>query len=228
MEVSKLIREIEEYITLYLLPKKQNNNGNLKNNAVDKNNFGLGSVYISEVSDSNGMLEAVLEHCDEDTLDELINTYGEESEIGQYIRRKRVLDYTKVSCELNTIERTLETHLKDAKHGGNPFYEAICRHLDRLGYKSDADFYNSISMPRQQFSRLRDANSTLSKKTVIWIIVGLKLDYVQACDLLQKGGYNFRKNDMRDVVLTYILRNTTYDLDTVNLVLDHFGIAPLC
>lgn len=116
----------------------------------------------------------------------------------------------------------------DGLWGGILSIEAICRHLDRLGYKSDADFYNSISMPRQQFSRLRDANSTLSKKTVLWIIVGLKLDYVQACDLLQKAGYNFRKNDMRDVVLTYIFRNTTYDLDTVNLILDHFGIAPLC
>lgn len=228
MEVSKLIRELEEYIALYSFPKKQNKNVNLKNNAIDKTDIRLGSVYISEVSESNDMLDAVLEHCDEDALDELINTYGEESEIGQYIRRKRVLDYTKVCCELNTIERKLETHLKDAKHGGNPFYESICRHLDRLGYKSDADFYNAIGMPRQQFSRLRDANSTLSKKTVLWIIVGLKLDYVQACDLLQKGGYHFRKNDMRDVILTYIFRNTTYDLNTVNLILDHFGIAPLC
>lgn len=88
MEVSKLIKEIEEYITLYLPPKKQNNNGDKK--AVDINNFGLGSIYISEASDSNGMLDAVLEHCDEDTLDELINTYGEESEICQYIRRERL------------------------------------------------------------------------------------------------------------------------------------------
>lgn len=228
MEVAELIREIEEYITLYPLLRKRNNNRNIKNNVVDKNNFGLRAVYISETSDSKGMLDAVLEYCNEDILDELINTYGEESEIGQYIRRKRAFDYTKVSCELNTIERPLEAHLRDAQHGGNPFYEAICKHLDRLGYKSDADFYNSISMPRQQFSRLRDVNSTLSKKTVLWIIVGLKLDYVQARDMLQKGGYTFRKNDMRDVILTYIFRNTTYDLDTVNLILDHFGIEPLC
>ncbi|HBA69854.1 MAG TPA: hypothetical protein DCZ40_10940 [Lachnospiraceae bacterium] len=228
MEVSKLIREIEEYVTLYPLPKKQNNNGNLKDYIVGKNNLCLGAVYISKASNIKGMLDAVLGHCGEDILDELLNTYGEESEIGQYIRRKRALDYTKVSCELNAIERTLETHLKKARHGGNPFYEAICGHLDRLGYKSDADFYNSIGMSRQQFSRLRDANSTLSKKTVLWIIVGLKLDYVQACDLLRKSGYNFRKNDMRDVILTYIFRNTTYDLDTVNFVLAHFGIAPLC
>lgn len=97
MEVSKLIREIEEYVTLYPFPKKQNNNGNLNNNAVDKNNFGLGTVYISEASDSDGMLDAVLEHCSEDTL-----------------------DYTKVTCELNTIEISLETYLKDAEHRGTP------------------------------------------------------------------------------------------------------------
>ena len=83
-------------------------------------------------------------------------------------------------------------------------------------------------MPRQQFARLRDANNTLSKKTVLWIIVGLKLNYPDANDLLQKAGYFFRKNDMRDVILTYIFRNTTYDLDMVNQVLDHFGLASLC
>ena len=33
---------------------------------------------------------------------------------------------------------------------------------------------------------------------------------------------------MRDVILTYIFRNTTYDLDMVNQVLDHFGLASLC
>lgn len=228
MLVSKIIEEIEEYIAVYLCPKKTGSGAPLIKYTADSKMPDMDFLYMSETDGSRGMLDAVLEHCDEDTLDELVNIYGEESEIAQYIRRKRAFDYTKVSCELNTIEQSLEMHLKDARHGENPFYETICKHLDRLGYKSDADFYNSISMPRQQFSRLRDAGSTLSKKTVLWIIVGLKLDYAQACDLLQKGGYHFRKNDMRDVILTYIFRNTTYDLDMVNLVLDHFGIAPLC
>ncbi len=228
MVVSKIIEEIEEYIAIYPFPKKMSSGASLTKYTANSKKTDIDFLYMSEKNESGSMLDAVLEHCDEDTLDELVNTYGEESDIAQYIRRKRAFDYTKASCELNSIEQSLERHLKEARHGGNPFYEAICKHLDRLGYKSDADFYNSISMPRQQFSRLRDANSTLSKKTVLWIIVGLKLDYAQACDLLQKGGYHFRKNDMRDVILTYIFRNTTYDLDMVNLILDHFGIEPLC
>lgn len=229
MVVSKIIEEIEEYIAIYYpFPKEKGSGALHAKHLAESKESDMGSLYISEADEDGGMLDAVLEHCDEDALNELVNTYGEESEIAQYIRRKRAFDYIKVTCELNSIEQSIEMHLKDASHMGNPFYEAVCRHLDRLGYKSDADFYNSISMPRQQFSRLRDAGSTLSKKTVLWIIAGLKLDYAQACDLLQKSGYHFRKNDMRDVILTYIFRNTTYDLDMVNLVLDHFGIAPLC
>ena len=39
--------------------------------------------------------------------------------------------------------------------------------MKRIKYENDTDFYNFISIPRQQFARLRDANNTLSKKTVL-------------------------------------------------------------
>lgn len=173
------------------------------------------------------MLEAILDHCDNETFDELIQTFGEDSPIAKLIYRRNQAKRMP-RMEYPDLEQSIEQLLHEARRQNNPFYADVCKYMDRLGFKTDADFYNSISMPRQQFARLRDAGHVLSKKTVLWIIVGLRLNYAEASDLLQKAGYNFRKNDARDVVLAYIFRNTAYDLDLVNRVLDHFDLPVLC
>lgn len=232
METEKFIKELEHYLSFFKTNEPFEAKAKSGKRTYSKQADLLRqecefALYAAEHTGQNAVIEAILDHCDENTLDELVQSYGEDSPIAQMIRRKRASAYQKVACELDVIGPSLERGLRDAKYG-NPFYESVCKHLNRLGYKTDADFYNAISMPRQQFARIRDAANTLSKKTVLWIIVGLRLNYVQANDLLQKAGYHFRKNDMRDVVLTYILRNTTYDLDMVNHILDHFDLVPLC
>lgn len=228
MQIDQLIGEIETYLSLYDFSDAPRRASPQKFVSP----FGVkplkNAAFLTEGGARDELIDALLARCDTEALDELADEYGEDSPVAQMIRRKQALAYNKVACELGAIEKTLEQTLHDAKYGGNPFYEAVCKHIDRLGYPSDAAFYRSISMPRQQFARLRDAANTLSKKTVLWIIVGLRLDYPQACDLMQKAGYHFRKNDMRDVIISYILRNTVYNLDMVNQVLDHFELAPLC
>lgn len=233
MQQTQLIKEIELYLSVYDFKKssgshtpKNNPKNNLHQQNMDINNAIAKLSYAKEKdADYSDMLNSVLEHCTPEVLDEVISAYGEDSELAQIIRRKNAERYRKVTCEVDKLEKPIAEKLRDSKYE-NPFYEAICEHMERLGYKTDADFYNSISMPRQQFARLRDPSNNLSKKTVLWIIVGLRLDYPRASDLLQKAGYSFRKNDMRDVILTYIFRNTIYDLDMVNQILDHFGVDP--
>lgn len=228
MYIKSMIDEIETYFRLFPFENER------KQVAPAQNPFGVlsggfhdkGFRFASEEKEKEVLLQH-LERMDEEAIDQLIDVLGEESFLAQTIRRKRAYEYSKVPCELDDIEKSLISELKSAKAEGNLFYQTICYHIDRLGYKSDAEFYNSINMPRQQFSRLRDVSNTLSKKTVLWIIVALQLDFEQANDLLQKAGYRFRKGDMRDVILMYILRNTTYDLYEVNQVLAHFGVAPL-
>lgn len=172
------------------------------------------------------LLQSVLAHCDDDAFDELLEEYGDDSAIGQAIRKKRAEDYAKVMCDPAVVAKNIEEDLASVKKV-NPFYDSVIAHMERLGFPTDADFYNSIGMPRQLFAKIRDASNNLSKKTVLWIVVGLKLDYPQASDLVRKAGYTFRKGDMRDVVLSYILRNTKYDLFSVNEILDHFGLEVL-
>lgn len=231
MEVRQIIHEIDTYLLLYpikiekppVLPAGIQHSGLLKTGAT------LDGMHFDDVSKRNENLERLIENCSEELLDELVQTLGEDSPLARIIQTKKAGDSMhKVACDYQMLQQSIEAALKQSKRGGNPFYDDVCKYMKRLGFENDSDFYNSISMPRQQFARLRDANNTLSKKTVLWIIVGLKLNYPDANDLLQKAGYFFRKNDMRDVILTYIFRNTTYDLDMVNQVLDHFGLASLC
>lgn len=229
MLINSVIEELETYLSLFpIKAEKRSAPCKTADFHPGKNSMGLAFVsHFSEAQEAQDDLYSQLENMDEASLDQLVEEQGEESPVSQLIRRKRADTYSRVSCDLEGIEENLQKEIKKAKAEGNPFYQTICDHIDRLGYKSDADFYNSINMPRQQFSRLRDASNTLSKKTVLWIIVALRLDYDQAADLLQKAGYRFRKGDMRDVILMYIFRNTTYDLYEVNQVLEHFGLAPL-
>ena len=196
MDSKKLIEEIELYLSLYPCDFFGNDHRSSLHPAATKpiiDKMGVSCFSVS--SEFNDMLYDILTHCDSETLDELVDIYGDESPIAKMIRKKSMASQAKVTCQLDTMKKALEAQLDNTMHKDNPFYKALCLHLDRLGYKSDAEFYNKIGMPRQQFSRLRDAGNNLSKKAVLWIVVGLRLDYSQACDLLQKAGYHFRKND---------------------------------
>lgn len=231
MKADQIIREIDTYLSVYpiKLEKPPITFPGTQHRDLSKAVIPLNGMRLADISGRDENLEKLIEHCSEEMLEELVNTFGEDSPIANIIKRKKAEALRRrTACDYDTIQKSLEEALKQSKKSGNPFYEDVCKYMKRIGFENDSDFYNSISMPRQQFARLRDANNTLSKKTVLWIIVGLRLNYHDANDLLQKAGYFFRKNDMRDVILTYIFRNTTYDLDMVNQVLDHFGLASLC
>lgn len=231
MEVRRIINEIDTYLSLYpiKIEKLPVFPADIQRSSLLNAAMTLNGMHLADESKRDENLERLIENCSEEMLDELIQTLGEDSSLAGIIRRKKAeASAHKAACDYQTLQQSIEAALKQSKRGGNPFYDDVCKYMKRLGFENDSDFYNSISMPRQQFARLRDASNTLSKKTVLWIIVGLKLNYPDANDLLQKAGYFFRKNDMRDVILTYIFRNTSYDLDMVNQVLDHFGLASLC
>lgn len=229
MRKEQIIQDLETYFSIFRIEEHSaTDNWQQPSCSESRPVYRFLTMNVSENMDSEEMLKSVLDHCDEETLDELIQTYGEESPIAQMIRRKNAAEYNRIACDVRLVEGEIKKAVEKSRYEGNPFYESVCRYMDKKGFKNDADFYNSISMPRQQFARLRNAANTLSKKTVLWIIVGLRLDYKEAGDLLQKAGYHFRKNDMRDVILMYIFRNTTYDLDMVNQVLEHFQLPPLC
>lgn len=125
--------------------------------------------------------------------------------------------------DLNKIAKSLELSEESAES----LYCFLGRHMEAAGFTSDSGFYNSIGMSRQTFSRLRYRDNIFSKQNILLIAVGLGLGYKDAVELLRLAGYSFRPEDKRDIILTYIFRNMSYDLPLVNEILEHFGQKPL-
>lgn len=178
----------------------------------------------NSMSDSE-LLLAVLENCNEEVLLELENQFGKKSKISEIIREKIRRGSCSKGKTAESAIMTLESMLKESEHTGNKLYSLICEYMDKKGFKTDADFYNSISMSRQNFARIRNNVSNIGKETVLWIICGLGLNYIQSYQVLSTAGYAFKLSDKRDVVISYIIKNVdNYNLNMVNDVLYHFGL----
>lgn len=237
-----LIREIDTYMSSYsfdnsekfrMLRVKQficdllnGNDVRLAKKELFGNRFAEHLKSNNSMSDAE-MLIAVLQSCNEEILLDLEKEFGEKSRITKIIREQIRKVPNKSSVADDSIT-TIESMLQESEKHRNTLYSLICKYMAEKGFESDAQFYNSISMSRQNFARIRN-NSNVGKRTVLWIIVGLKLDYHQAKEILKTAGYAFKNNDKRDVLVSYILKNLeNYDIDTVNDLLYHFGLPPFC
>lgn len=234
MKISDLISELELYRSLCLVDKERGSSYEYARNKIADVSGIKAASYMDAPSQGDkdeSLILNIIKHCDENTQDELIDSFGEDSLVAQVIRKNRIRKYgasKKVHYPYDVLKESITNEIRGVRKSDNPLYDSVCTYMERIGFIKDSDFYNSIGMQRQQFARIRDAVNTLSKKTVLWIIVGLRLNYHEASDLLKKAGYSFRKSDIRDVILTYILRNVDYDLYTVNEVLNHFGVESFC
>lgn len=184
---------------------------------------GCAAKECAAMSDAE-LLLMVLKSCSEDVLLEIESQFGKKSKISEMIREK-ILNLPKKKNSTTDTIMTLESMLKESEKNDNPLYSIICKYMDEKGFESDSDFYNSISMSRQNFARIRNKSANIGKDTILWIICGLGLDYVQAHQVLSTAGYTFKSNNKRDVIISYIIKNIpNYNIDTVNDVLYHFGL----
>lgn len=121
----------------------------------------------------------------------------------------------------------LEREIKKEEVSQN-FYSKLCEHIDRRGYKSDAEFYKAAGISRQVFSRLRNANNALpSKHNIIAMAVELRLSESEALELLNLAGYTFQSNKKRDVIIRFFFKEQQFDHFMIDSTLDHFGEEPL-
>ena len=172
------------------------------------------------------LLLSVLQRCDEETLIELEKDFGKSSRITKIIR-EQIRGFSTDDNSTN-IEIKIQDLIREAERSGDPFYSLVCKKMMEKGFETDADFYNSISMSRQNFARIRNLKKKVGKPTVLWVIVGLRLNYHESREMLESAGFAFKKNDKTDIVISQIIKNVPdYDLDMVNETLFHFGIRPL-
>lgn len=179
-----------------------------------------GSAVKEDAETDENLLNILLEACDAEILEALVILYGKESKIGKRIKEF----YQKKSSNTSELKTEIENGLKENHRS---FYQLLVEKISEKGYSSDAEYYKEIHFSRQLFSKLRKPDYTLSKNNVLWLSAGLGLDYWETVQLLAAAGYTFRRDSRRDTIISYVIKNGEYTLDSLNEMLCFFGAEPI-
>lgn len=117
--------------------------------------------------------------------------------------------------------------LVDKALDGLSFYSYLHKKILEKGFRTDADFYNYIGMLRQTFGKMKKRDANVSREHALLIAVGLGLDYDEAVEFLSYAGHTFRHSDMREQVISYVMKTRKYDLMLMEEILMVFGLEPL-
>ena len=108
-----------------------------------------------------------------------------------------------------------------------PFNAKFFKLLNESG-KSNAEVYTKGGITRQVFSNILIKKDSIPRKdTVICLIIGMELNYVDALNLLGSAGYTLSKSIVSDVVVMRYLKRGIYDIDLINAELDERGCSLL-
>ena len=108
-----------------------------------------------------------------------------------------------------------------------PFNTKFIKLLNESG-KSNVEVYTRGGITRQVFSNIFSKKDFIPKKdTVICLIIGMELNYIDGINLLACAGYALSKSIVFDVVIMKYLKKGIYDLDIINDELDERGCSLL-
>ena len=93
---------------------------------------------------------------------------------------------------------------------------------------NEVDVYKRAHLDRRIFSKLRTQKDYMPRKrTIVAIAFAMELDFDEAQDLLERGGYALSEYSKEDVIISFFFENRIYDFFQLNEVLDHYGFKPL-
>ena len=108
-----------------------------------------------------------------------------------------------------------------------PFNAKLFKLLNESG-KTNAEVYTKGGITRQVFANILIKKDSIPRKdTVICLIIGMELNYVDALNLLGSSGYTLSKSIVSDVVVMKYLKRGIYDIDLINAELDERGCSLL-
>ena len=108
-----------------------------------------------------------------------------------------------------------------------PFNAKLFKVHNETG-KTNAEVYTKGGITRQVFSNILIKKDSIPRKdTVICLIIGMELNYVDALNLLGCAGYTLSKSIVSDVVVMRYLKRGIYDIDLINAELDERGCSLL-
>lgn len=106
------------------------------------------------------------------------------------------------------------------------FNEILFSFIDEKGVK-DSEIYKKVDIDRKLFSKIRCSNDYIPRKNVIiklCFALGLSKDNFNK--LLNSAGYSLSKSKF-DLIITYCLDNSIYDINIINDYLYTYSNAVL-
>jgi len=98
------------------------------------------------------------------------------------------------------------------------FAHLLIKHMNDKGLEAP-DVYKACNMTKFNFSHQLDPKHKPSKKSVLALCIGLKLDLEEANHFLTRAGYTFSPANRRDMIVRYYITESIYDIDTINSAL---------
>lgn len=115
--------------------------------------------------------------------------------------------------ELTKLYRFVQKHTSD-----NTFDSTVRSVMERHGM-NPPDVYKNAMMSRQDFSRATEIGNTSVTRRLVWqIIVGLHCDPKEADQVLFSAGY-IRRRTKFDLTMQYFIEHKNYDIMAINDVL---------
>jgi hypothetical protein len=137
-------------------------------------------------------------------------------------------EYTNVVLEspiLDPDKEKIKEFVKKNKIKG--FRDLLFKFIDDNN-QVDAEVYKKALLDRRLFSKIRsNEDYHPNKKTVIALLLALKLELEQGLQLLKAAGYSLSESSVFDLVIVYCITHELYDLDKVNEILEEMQLTPL-
>lgn len=221
LELEKQLREIKDEPAIQvelvegLLNGRKNTSAWKKRYQMFCERTALPGVCLTEEDTSDDiLLSHILDACDPEMLSALAERYSASPHFMKMIRER---------CR-QSGQMKLDQELKKPKA---TFYQLLVKEMKKRGYDRDSDYYNYLGFSRQTFSKIRKADSKISKENALLLTLGLTPDYQSGMGLLNEAGYSLRKSNRREYIILYVMQKGPYTLFELNELLIFFGEKPI-